>query len=81
MTVTSDVINSALCGLDATMCTVKIDKFDKFSSKYSMHKIPHVKHWDMCMSSSEGVLLLLIMGPTFSDWQISLTFPGAKVHL
>ena len=41
MTVTSDVINSALCGLDTTLCTVEIDKF---GSKYSMHKIAHVKH-------------------------------------
>ena len=78
MTVTGDVINSALCGLDTTLYTVEIEKFDKFGSKYSMHKIAHAKHWHMHMSSSEGVLLLLIMGPTYLDLQISRS-KGAPV--
>ena len=55
MTVTSDVINSASCGLDTSLRTVEIDKF---GSKYSMHKIAHVKHWDMHMSSWRGALVI-----------------------
>ena len=41
-----------MCVLDTRLHTVEIDKFE---SKYSMHKIIHAKHWDMCMSSLEGV--------------------------
>ena len=30
-------------------------EIDKIGTKYSMHKIAHTKHWELCTSSSEGV--------------------------
>ena len=48
MTVASDIINiTKLSVLDTRLRTVEINKFDKFGSKYSMHKIAHAKYWDM----------------------------------
>ena len=42
--------------LDTRLYTVEINKFAKFGTKYSMHNIVYVKHWEMCTNSSEGCI-------------------------
>ena len=34
----------------------RIVDIDKFGTKYSMHKIAHAKHWELCTSSLEGCI-------------------------
>ena len=48
-----------------------IVEIDKIGIKYSMHKIVHVKHWEMCTSSLEGCI---------AHWNMNNRQSGCKVR-